>query len=487
LNSDAMPRRPERRPIAVIGAGFSGTIAVLHLLRRLPADQPVLLCERAPEFGRGLAYAGANEHHLLNVRAANMSALADEPNHFAAWLATLPEANRSAFATQAGLFATRGVYGEYLQSLLATVLRESAGEARLRLMPDEATDAVPLPEGGFTLGFAGGIDIDVAGIVLASGNLQPEEHPDPRICTHPWGEKAARPLAGQMPVLIVGTGLTMVDLAVSIRRRGFTGPLLALSRGGLLPARHEPALPWQAPTLTPAELSSLPLLMQRLRHEIRIAAAHGVDWRAVVDSLRPATVHIWAGLPVRERDRFLRHARRYWDVHRHRMAPPHADIIDAMVSDGSLQIAAGRIEHMEPEKVGIEVHCRVRGGAKAQVLHAQRVIMAHGLIPIAATRDKLVSSLVSQGLARLDAHALGLDVTDALQLRHADGTPDARLWALGPIVRGVFWECVAVPDIRNQAAHLAASVAAGLQHEAHNARTLEAAHGLAIAHPGATS
>jgi uncharacterized NAD(P)/FAD-binding protein YdhS len=300
---------------------------------------------------------------------------------------------------------------------------------------------------------------------LASGNLQPEEHPDPRICHHPWGEKAAAPLSGDLPVLIVGTGLTMVDLAISIRRGGFTGPLFAMSRGGLLPTRHEPAFPWRAPQLTPAELSSLPLLMKRLRHEVRLAAANGADWRSVVDSLRPETARIWAGMPARERERFLRHARRYWDVHRHRMAPPNADAIDAMLSEESLQIVAGRIERLVPQSGGVAVHCRLRGVAEEQTLLAQRVIMAHGLIPIAATRDPLVSSLVSSGLARLDANALGLDVTESLQLRRLDGTPDPRLWALGPIVRGVFWECVAVPDIKNQAAHLAASVAAGLRHD----------------------
>jgi uncharacterized NAD(P)/FAD-binding protein YdhS len=473
MNIVTMPRRPGKNPIAVVGAGFSGTIAALHLLRQLPSDQPVLLCERAPEFGRGLASAGANAEQLLNVRAANMSALADEPNHFAAWLAALPESKRSAVLTPAGLFASRGVYGQYLQSLLNSVLRESAGDARLRLMPDEATDATPLPEGGYRLGFAGGIDIDVAGIVLAAGNLQPPEHVDPRICIHPWGEKATAPLAGDMPVLIVGTGLTMIDLAVSIRRRGFTGPVLALSRGGLMPVRHEPAYPWPAPNLTPAELASLPLLVKRLRVEVREAAANGVDWRSVVDSLRPNTAHIWGTMPPGERERFLRHARRFWDVHRHRMAPPHADLIDDMMSDGSLQIAAGRIESLQPDSSGVTVHYRPRGATEEQTLHVQRVIMAHGLSQIAATRDTLVSNLVSNGLARFDQHALGLDVAPSLQLRHADGTPAARLWALGPLVRGVFWECIAVPDIRNQAAHLAASVANALQRDARTRHDVE--------------
>jgi uncharacterized NAD(P)/FAD-binding protein YdhS len=458
---------PGKRPIAVIGAGFSGTIAALHLLRQVPADQPVLLCERAPEFARGLAYATGDTEHLLNVRATNMSALADEPSHFADWLSKRAAMSpQGQHATEAGLFASRGLYGQYLRSLLDSALRASASHAQLRLMPDDAIAATKLRDGGFGLNFASGTTLDVAGIVLSVGNIAPEENPSPHICANPWGEKAASPLAGDEPVLIVGTGLTMVDLVLSLRRRGFAGRIIAMSRGGLLPHRHAPAAPWPTPALTDGERRSVRRLMQRIRREVRMAAAQGVDWRAVIDSLRPLTAGIWGGLPPRERDRFLRHARRYWDVHRHRMAPPHADLLADMQRDGDLHIMAGRVTGIDSDGALAHVRYRPRRAATEQTLAVQRVILANGLGPIARTRDRLIAGLVAQGLARVDSHGLGLDVTETLHVVGSDGVPAERLWALGPIVRGVFWECVAVPDIRVQASHMAANVAAALRADA---------------------
>jgi uncharacterized NAD(P)/FAD-binding protein YdhS len=457
---------PGKRPIAVIGAGFSGTIAALHLLRRLPADQPVLLCERAPEFARGVAYATGDADHLLNVRATNMSALADEPQHFSDWLKRRPGGSEGLYETSAGLFASRGLYGQYLRSILDFAMRETAGHAQLRLMPDDVTDVLPSPQGGFELLFAGGNRLDVAGIVLAVGNLPPEESADPRICGNPWGAKAFRKLSSNEPVLIVGTGLTMVDLVISIRRRGFTGKIIAMSRGGLLPNRHAPVTPWPTPQFTLAEEQSLPLLMARVRDEVFAAAQQGVDWRAVIDSLRPVTASIWSRLPSAERRRFLRHARRYWDVHRHRMAPPHADLIEGWMKDGSLEVVAGRISSLTAEKNGVAVHYTPRGAASAQTVNVQRVIMASGLEHISRTRDPLMQRLLDRGLIRVDQQGLGLDVTDGLNVVRGDGTVAERVWALGPIVRGVFWECVAVPDIRVQASHVAVSVVSRLREDA---------------------
>jgi len=459
-----------KRPIAVIGAGFSGTIATLQLLRRLPEDQPVLLCERSADFARGVAYSTGEHEHLLNVRAANMSAISDERLHFEEWLKHRAAAAggklEGLYDTEAGLFASRGLYGTYLRSILDHAMRQTAGHAQLRLLPDEVTDVEPAPDGGFVLTCASGQRLEVAGIVLAVGNLPAEEGEDPRICSNAWDAKAWRSLDPNRPLMIVGTGLTMVDLVIGLRRRGFPGTIFALSRGGLLPMRHTASAAWPTPMLTIAEERSLPLLMARLRQEVEAAAEQGVDWRAVIDSMRPITASLWVRLPVAERRRFLRHVRRYWDVHRHRMAPPHADLIQTMIDDGSLRIVAGRISSMEKGANCVRVTYTPRTGGVSKVLDVQRVIKASGLEHISKTRDPLMQRLLDRGLVRMDPQGMGLDVTDGLNAVRADGEPAPRIWALGPIVRGVFWECVAVPDIRVQASHLAVSVVAWLREDA---------------------
>jgi uncharacterized NAD(P)/FAD-binding protein YdhS len=206
--------------------------------------------------------------------------------------------------------------------------------------------------------------------------------------------------------------------------------------------------------------------MARLRAEVEQAAEQGVDWRAVIDSMRPITASLWVRFSIEERRRFLRHVRRYWDVHRHRMAPPHADLIHSMIEDGTLRILAGRISSMEKGENCVRVTYTPRNGGGPQVLDVQRVIKASGLEHISKTRDPLMQRLLDRGLVRMDPQGMGLDVTDGLNAVRADGEPAPRIWALGPIVRGVFWECVAVPDIRVQASHLAVSVVAWLREDA---------------------
>jgi uncharacterized NAD(P)/FAD-binding protein YdhS len=462
-----VPLRPEGKlPIAVIGAGFSGTIATLNLLRRLPPDQPVLLCERAQEFARGLAYAAGNGEHLLNVRASNMSARADEPNHFTNWLTRRGEQIRGELhETPAGIFATRNLYGQYLRSQLDDCLRQTAARAQLRLLPDSVHD-IAQTAGGYALSCGSGTVVEAAGVVLAAGNLPPEENAHHLICANPWEAKAQHAMQGELPLLIVGTGLTMVDLVLSLRRRGLTAPIIAISRAGLLPTGHAPTSPWPTPNLTCGEEASLTQLTARLRAEVAAAAEQGQDWRAVIDSLRPVTSRLWNRLPPAERDRFLRHARRFWDVHRHRMAPPHAAIIDDMRATGALRVVAGRIRAINPDDNGVTVEYAPRGGGAPTTLRVQRVIMASGVEPISRTGDTLIRRLIEQGLIRIDAHGLGIDVTPDLATVARDGTPNERIWALGPIVRGAFWECTAVPDIRVQASHLAISVVAQLRQDA---------------------
>jgi uncharacterized NAD(P)/FAD-binding protein YdhS len=296
--------------------------------------------------------------------------------------------------------------------------------------------------------------------------MLPEESEDPHICRNPWGEKAWRPLAPDQPVLIIGTGLTMVDAAVALHKRGFEGGIIAMSRGGLLPTRHTPSRQWPTPNLTMAEEVSLPLLMARLREEVAAAADQGIDWRAVIDSMRPITAKLWGRLPLAERRRFLRHARRYWDVHRHRMAPPHAAIIDDMLRAGALQVTAGTVRGFASTRESVRVSYVPRGTTGLRELEVQRVIFASGVENISSTRDPLMQRLLDRGLVRMDSQGLGLDVTDGLNIVRGDDTVAERLWALGPIVRGVFWECVAVPDIRVQAAHMAVSVVARLREDA---------------------
>jgi uncharacterized NAD(P)/FAD-binding protein YdhS len=449
----------EKPPVAVIGGGFSGTMAAIQLARVMPPDQPILLCERGTAFAGGVAYSTALSCHLLNVRAANMSAFASEPTHFETWLAAqpFPEIHR----TPAGAFASRAAYGSYLKAILSAALRSDERPGQLRLLPDSIIDCERVAT-GFNLTSASGRCYQAAALVLATGHVPPAPSEDPRLVNDPWAPNALSGLDDQLPVLVLGTGLTMVDVVLSLRQQGFQGPILALSRRGLVAAAHEPAAPWPLPAFTPSERHSVRLMLRRLRQEVALAAAQGIDWRGVIDSIRPITTEIWQGWSLVERGRFLRHARRWWDIHRHRMAPPNAAAIRQALADGSLQIIAARISRMRFDPDAVRIRYHPARGAAADI-EVQRVIVATGLESAVRTTDRLMRQLITRGLARWDCHGFGIEVTDELQVIGGDGTPVPHLWALGPIVRGMFWECVAVPDIRRQAERFAAIAAASLE------------------------
>ncbi|MBX3564372.1 MAG: FAD/NAD(P)-binding protein [Sphingomonas sp.] len=425
--------------VAIIGAGFSGTLQAINLLRH---DGPrATLIERAPVAGTGLAYGAAHPSHVLNVRAANMSAFPDDPSHFVRWL----EARGVADAPTT--FIPRVTYGEYLRELLEAALRDPSG--RLTLVRGEVED----------LEFANDVKVRMRGrtveadaAVLAVGNLPPHDPPglDPeklsfeRYKGDPWDASVPENLADTDTVLIIGTGLTMVDVVLLLDARGFKGRIVALSRRGLLPRDHAPGSAWDKIAERPATTAS------QLLHGVR-ERGESVGWRNAVDELRPFTQAMWGNATEAERGRFLRHLRPWWDVHRHRLAPEVYARLMAVIERGQLEVIAGKTLGFDEQADGIHVAFRRRGADATETLLAQRIVNCTGpLGDLARTEEPLLQKLAASGRIRPDAAHLGIDVDNQGQTIAADGSPNGNLYALGPMTRGAFWEIVAVPDIRNQ-------------------------------------
>lgn len=433
--------------IAVIGAGFSGVMTAIHLRRADPAVS-VRLIERSDTFGQGAAYATGNSDHLLNVRASNMSAFADAPDHFVDWL-------RRRDLGEASAFVTRACYGEYLQSLL----REAVQDGRLGLEGDEAVDAEPCG-GGWTVRLALGRRLQFDGLVLAVGNLPPQTPPGVgleqdlggRYVSDPWRSADILAAARDMAVLL-GAGLTMIDVALSLPEHV---SVLAISRRGLLPLRHTTTA--LSPALAAPPVEPLSLMLQKLR-----AATAGGDWRPVVDGLRPNIQAIWRGWSEAERARFLRHARPYWDIHRHRLAPPVASQLDHLTASGRLRVASGRLTRVAPVEKGLEVEWRPRGSGEVRAQKADLLVNCLGPNgDLRRTADPLLNALQERGLIRPDRQRLGVDVDDRSRPLGTAG-PHPTLFAVGPMTRGAFWESTAVPDIRVQAARAAEGLVAALK------------------------
>lgn len=457
--SAAALRPTSDRPcrIAVIGAGFSGALTAIHLLWNCRPGERVYLVEKSGRLGQGLAYATGNPEHLLNVRASRMSAFEDEPDHFLRWLRRLPAEEREAVGvhTSAGTFVRRSVYGDYIQSLLRDAISRQGGSRNLFIVSDEAVALRPIV-GGLDLETACGRCYGVDAAILALGNFPPAQIGGLSGALSPWDPRSLNGLDPERPVLLVGTGLTMVDVCLELLARGFKGPIHALSRRGLLPQPHASTPVQYDIRLEAADRRSLLRLLVALRRAVASAQAAGVGWHAVMDSLRPHVQPLWQELSCADRHRFLRHLRPWWDIHRHRMAPTVARTIDAARSSGRLDILAGRIDHVEPATDGFCVHWKQRGGATGKPLDVQRIINCTGPeVDVTRVDDSLVQQLLADGLVRSDPWQLGFDASADGAIIQRDGQISKRLFAVGPVARGALWEVTSVAEIRSQAEQVA--------------------------------
>jgi uncharacterized NAD(P)/FAD-binding protein YdhS len=452
-----------RPVVAVIGGGFSGLLTAANLLAD-PSGPAVLLVERNAGLARGLAYGSAAPSHLLNVRAGNMSAFPDRPEHFLDWLKGQPGYADAGPAA----FAPRAVYGRYLQSVLSDLIAGAADAGRLNITHDAVVDIGP-DDDGLELELAVGRRLRVDAVVLAVG-AAPTPRPtvpglthrvEPLFVPDPWGAGALDSIGADERILLLGSGLTMVDIALLLRERGHAGPIIALSRRGLAPRPHAEA---PVPQVASPRINPAAPLSRQLR-AVRERIEEVGDWRAVIDSLRPLTTAIWRAWSPEVRSRFLRHLRPWWDVHRHRMAPAVSDTVARAVRDHQLRVIGGRIVRLEPHRDGDRPAGLItyveRGSRTERGLLVHRIIPCMGMEgDVAGTRDPLLVRLLRRGLVRPHPLGLGLDVdTDSRALGEA---AHPRLFALGPLTRGAFWESTAVPDLRRQAADVARSVSAAL-------------------------
>ncbi|MEV0271769.1 FAD-dependent oxidoreductase [Hamadaea sp. NPDC050747] len=421
----------------VVGGGFSGVVAARELVR---TGWSVIMVDPQARPGRGVAYSTAARWHLLNSPVSAMSVDPDRPEDFLEWC------RRRDPHTEGSDFVARGWYGDYLTEALRAV--DEVAPGKLTVHRGTVSRIFEASHAGLTVLLTDGVVLTADAVVLAVGNPAPR-HPiaagdDVRRLSayihDPWQEDVLAGVADG-PVLLIGTGLTAVDVALSLADREIT----AVSRHGLLPRAHAPSVRRE---VAPPPATSVATLL----HWVRAQAATTGDWRGVMDGLRPHWDRMWRRLPEHEQRRFLRHVARYWEVHRHRMAPQVAASIQARRRDRSFRVRAGEVCGLRPLPDGrIEAVIRGHGGIDTKAYAAVINCTGPGRL---TDRDPLVRSLVADGLAAPGPHELGLAVDE-------HGTVSGRshrapaLFALGSARRGRLWETTAAPEIREQARALA--------------------------------
>ena len=487
------PGRPDARGprIAIVGGGASGTLTAVQLLRGAAAQQlpvRVTLIDRHGRHGLGLAYSTTRPAHLMNVMAGQLSGLPDDPDHLVRWAG---RAWRDAADAGPGVrapanlqetFLPRQDYGRYLRDLLADAERQALPYARLSCLSDEVVAIRPAADGTagqarlFLAGAAGEasgatgrpeyLDADV--VVLATGNAPaqlPFEVPaSDRVVTDPWAPGALDGVLSDAgpgaPVVIVGTGLTMLDLAVSLTAARQGTVVHAISRHGLLPRSHPSPPPatrqlWLPVLSRTCGTVRLTELMWQVRATIQSDPAR---WHAVVTGLRPYVRGLWRRLPDEDKRLFLRHVARYWEVHRHLVPPATASRIAMLRATGQLTVLRGQVRSVRTTAPG-SFRILADTGPDTIELDAAWLINGTGATGnIRASATPLLRDLFATGQARPDALGLGLDATPAGALLDRAGQPSSTLFTLGPPLRGLWYETTAIPEIREQAAALAARI-----------------------------
>jgi uncharacterized NAD(P)/FAD-binding protein YdhS len=449
------------RTIAVVGGGASGVLTAVQLLRH-PSDQPrtVVLIDRRATLGTGTAFGTRRPCHRLNVPAACMSAFPDDPGHFLAW------ARERDPSVTAATFVSRSIYGEYLRHVLRDEASELVPNRHLCPVTGEVESIEVSESGGGTVWMRDGAAVQADAVVLALGNLPPTNpavddptfYESARYTRDPWAPGAIDAIPVDEPVLLIGTGLTAVDVVLSLEARGHRDVVRAVSRHGLVPHAHRveapnPPLPIALDDVLAARTARE--LLHAVRAAVRDADARGGEWRDVVDALRPHVQGIWQSLGETEQRRFVAHVARYWEVHRHRLAPEVARTFDALLANGTFRVTRGRLVGFAETDAGVDVSIRTPERT-LEVVRVGHVVNCTGpRYGIVGADEPAIDSLTAAGRARPGPLGLGLDVDDRGAVLDAAGRASTVLFALGALRRGNLWESTAIPEIRAQAADLA--------------------------------
>lgn len=441
--------------ITIIGGGASGTLLAANLLRRAKDERlEINMVEKRAAIGRGVAYSTPDDFHLLNVPAGRMGAFPDDVGHFLAWTES------EGYEYGANDFVPRRLFGEYLRHVVDDADSRTSEICRLNVFEDDAVD-ITVEDGKAHVTLASGELLYSEYVVLAFGNFLPP-HPTVRdlsFTSHlkyfqsPWADNVFPSIGSDETVLIIGTGLSMVDVAIKLEKVDHRGKIYAISTRGLLPAVHKLGHNYPAFSDELIPLTKITEILKTVRRHIKEAAAEGTDWRAVIDSLRPVTQQVWRNLPLSEKRYFMQHLSRYWNVARHRMPGQAAAILDRMKAEGRLEILKGRLQTIEAE-AGFRVEYRT--GGEVRELKADAIINCIGSESnFRKLNSALVSNLYDRGYIRSDDLSFGIDALPNGSVVGKNGEESGVIFTLGTALKGTLWETTAIPEIRAQAKALA--------------------------------
>ena len=460
--------------IAIVGGGFTGATLAVHLARAAAGSLAIDIFEPRDSIGAGVAYGSCGPEHRINVPSDRMSVFAEDPLHFSRWLRDCEvwDADRQALTPQGEHYSKRHDFGAYMADLVG---KAAAGNPSGSIIRHRRAAVLEVREKRNALEVVSerGIDTYEHAVLCASHAAPAFRWPVseaattlPHLVRNPWRQDQLASVPREAAVFVIGTGLTMADVIVTLRGHGHRGSIHAVSRRGLTPMPHaafDDGFDLFGSAVPPTTAMTL---LQFVRRRVREAERQEMTWHAVVDALRRKLATYWSTLPIGERAKIARSLRAYWDVHRFRMAPQVAALLEEGRTEGWLRISSGRVDSIGRDGDRFAIHWRARGDATCNEA-AEAIVNCTGPdSDLGRSALPVVRALIDRGTIRADALRIGFDVDAQGRLFDRSGQPNARLWAAGPLARSVVGEATGVPEASQHARVVAEAVAAAVNETA---------------------
>ena len=437
--------------IVIVGGGFSGTAVAIHLLREATSPVRISVIEPREHLGQGVAYSATDPAHRINVPAARMQLAGDEDGAFDRWYRRYGDFPQDPFAQQpdGSVYPQRGAFGRYVEAAFIDVAKAHGN--RVAHLQERAVDWQ-----------AGHIVTSTGRRLRADSVVLAVSHPPPRlpaalralahhdqVIANPWQAQALSAIPPDGRVAIIGTALSMADVVASLVRQGHRGEVMAFSRHGLLSRPNAPTnLPkWPGDYLA----GTLRQRLRQIRADIVRANAAGLPWQVVLDAVRQQGQDIWQRMSAGEKRQFLRHLRRFWDVHRYRIAPQVAQAITDKRRTGTFRHFAARLRTLDAQSPGLRLNLILRGGKSHQETVDYLVLTTGPDHTDLIASQPFLHALQQAGLIRPDPLGMGIEVDISSQA-------SPQIWVAGPAARGRFGELMGLPQVADHAQQVAQNV-----------------------------
>lgn len=454
------------KKIGIIGGGFTGTMTAVQLIDKSTEPCEIILINERETLNKGIAYNPYSDKHLLNVIAGKMSAYPDNPDHFLEWIMQKEDFKNNDKTLIANSFLPRLLYGEYLCEIWEEAKKiAEAKQLKLTVLNSFVVD-LDVSDHAVDLWLDNNLKLNIDHCVIATGNHiasnpnieNMDFYKSTNYFQNPWKIESVKNTNKNLPVLIIGNGLTMVDTVLGLLEQGFKGEIYSISPHGfnILPHRHN-GLKYSKLVEDLRDDMSIYELVNLVNKHIKTIREYGVSAETVIDSLRPHTQRIWQSFSDKEKELFMSRLRHLWGVARHRIPLHSHDKIQQLRIDGKLHINSGKIIDIIDSNESIIVQYFDKKEHELKEINVSRIINCTGPATDLMSLDKsFLKNCLLKGVLTQDKLKLGIKAnTETFQIISSDGKTHTNLYTIGSNLKGELWESTAVNELREQAEKLA--------------------------------